>query len=76
VDPLTGLGPPLKRQCSFHRPRANAVLREIIVHGSPENFDLIAKNEKALPWLSLGQNIQFILDKTIYEVYAADISSK
>jgi Ca-activated chloride channel family protein len=37
--------------------------------GSPEYFDLIAKNEKALPWLSLGQNIQFILEKTIYEIY-------
>jgi Ca-activated chloride channel family protein len=37
--------------------------------GSPEYFDLIAKNEKVLPWLALGQNVQFILDKTIYEVY-------
>jgi hypothetical protein len=37
--------------------------------GSPEYFDLIAKNEKVLPWLALGQNIQFVLDKTIYEVY-------
>jgi Ca-activated chloride channel family protein len=40
-----------------------------IQFGSPEYFDLIAKNEKALPWLALGQNVQFILDKTIYEVY-------
>jgi Ca-activated chloride channel homolog len=37
--------------------------------GSPEYFDLIAKNEKVLPWMALGQNVQFVLDKTIYEVY-------
>lgn len=37
--------------------------------GSPEYFDLIAKNDKVLPWVALGQNVQFILDKTIYEVY-------
>jgi Ca-activated chloride channel family protein len=37
--------------------------------GSPEYFDLIAKNEKVVQWLALGQNVQFILDKTIYEVY-------
>jgi Ca-activated chloride channel homolog len=40
-----------------------------IQFGSPEYFDLVAKNEKALQWLALGQNIQFILDKTIYEIY-------
>jgi Ca-activated chloride channel family protein len=37
--------------------------------GSPEYFELIAKNQKILPWLALGQNVQFVLDKTIYEVY-------
>jgi len=37
--------------------------------GSAEYFDLIAKNEKVLPWLALGQNVRFVLDKTIYEVY-------
>jgi Ca-activated chloride channel family protein len=37
--------------------------------GSAEYFDLIAKNEKVLPWLALGQNVQFILDSTVYEVY-------
>jgi Ca-activated chloride channel family protein len=40
-----------------------------IQFGSPEYFDLLAKNEKALPWLALGQNIQFVLEKTIYEIY-------
>jgi hypothetical protein len=37
--------------------------------GSTEYFDLIAKNKKALQWLALGQNVQFVLDKTIYEIY-------
>lgn len=37
--------------------------------GSPEYFALVAKNDKVLPWLALGQNVQFVLDKTIYEVY-------
>ena len=40
-----------------------------IQFGSPEYFDLIAKNDKAQQWLALGQNIRFILDKTIYEIY-------
>jgi Ca-activated chloride channel family protein len=40
-----------------------------IQFGSPEYFELIAKNDKALQWLALGQNIQFILEKTIYEIY-------
>ena len=29
----------------------------------------IAKNPKALPWLALGQNVQFVLDNTIYDIY-------
>ena len=37
--------------------------------GSPEYFDLIRKNPKAVNWLSLGQNVQFVLDGTVYEVY-------
>jgi len=37
--------------------------------GSPEYFDLIAKNEKVVQWLALGQNVQFVLDNTTYEVY-------
>jgi len=40
-----------------------------IQFGSPEYFDLLATHEKALPWLALGQNIQFVLDDTIYDVY-------
>jgi len=40
-----------------------------IQFGSTEYFDLIAKNDKILPWLALGQNIQFVLDNSIYEIY-------
>jgi len=37
--------------------------------GSPEYFDLIAKNAQMLPWLALGQNVQFIFNNTLYDIY-------
>ncbi len=37
--------------------------------GSPEYFDFSARNPKANPWLALGQDLSFVLDDTIYEVY-------
>jgi hypothetical protein len=37
--------------------------------GSSEYFAFAAKNRQALPWLALGQNVQFVLDGTVYEVY-------
>ncbi|MCX6921612.1 MAG: VIT domain-containing protein [Verrucomicrobia bacterium] len=40
-----------------------------IQFGSAEYFDLVAKNSKALPWLALGQNVQFLLDNTVYDIY-------
>ena len=40
-----------------------------IQFGSQEYFDFAAKNSKALPWLALGQNVQFVLNSTIYEIY-------
>ena len=40
-----------------------------IQFGSQEYFDLIARSPKALPWLALGQNVQFVLDNTIYDIY-------
>jgi Ca-activated chloride channel family protein len=40
-----------------------------IQFGSVEYFELVAKNAKALPWLALGQNVQFILDDTFYDIY-------
>jgi Ca-activated chloride channel family protein len=36
---------------------------------SPEYFDFAAKNKQALPWLALGQNVQFVLDGVVYEIY-------
>jgi Ca-activated chloride channel family protein len=40
-----------------------------IQFGSTEYFDLITKQPKALPWLALGQNVQFVLDGTVYDIY-------
>jgi Ca-activated chloride channel homolog len=40
-----------------------------IQFGSAEYFELITKNAKALPWLALGQNVQFVLDNTVYDIY-------
>jgi Ca-activated chloride channel family protein len=36
---------------------------------SPEYFELARKEPKALPWLALGEEVQFELNKTVYEVY-------
>jgi Ca-activated chloride channel family protein len=36
---------------------------------SPEYFDFLAKNQQALPWLALGQNVQFVLNGVVYEIY-------
>jgi len=40
-----------------------------IQFGSPEYFDLIARNSKVSPWLALGQQVQFVIDNTIFEIY-------
>jgi len=40
-----------------------------IQFGSSDYFDLMAKNSKVLPWLALGQNVQFIYNDTIYDIY-------
>ena len=37
--------------------------------GSTEYFDFMTKHPKAAAWLALGQNVQFVLDNTIYEIY-------
>jgi Ca-activated chloride channel family protein len=39
-----------------------------IQFGSPEYFDFVAKHSEALPWLALGQNVEFVLEKTVYLV--------
>jgi Ca-activated chloride channel family protein len=40
-----------------------------IQFNSPEYFALAANEPKALPWLALGQNVQFVLNGTVYDVY-------
>lgn len=43
--------------------------RQRIQFNSAEYFAFAAKNTRALPWLALGQNVQFVLDGTVYEIY-------
>jgi Ca-activated chloride channel family protein len=40
-----------------------------IQFNSPDYFAFAAKNPKALPWLAIGQNVQFVLDETVCEIY-------
>ena len=40
-----------------------------IQFGTAEYFSLLAKNPAAQPWLALGQNVQFVLGDTIYEIH-------
>jgi Ca-activated chloride channel family protein len=40
-----------------------------IKFNSPEYFDLANSKPGALPWLALGQNVQFVLDGEVYEIY-------
>jgi Ca-activated chloride channel homolog len=43
--------------------------RQRIQFNSAEYFAFAAKERRALPWLALGQNVQFVLDDTLYEIY-------
>ena len=36
--------------------------------GSDEYFDLLTKHPDAAPWLSLGVNVQLVLDETVYDI--------
>jgi len=40
-----------------------------IQFGSADYFELAARHPQALPWLALGQNVQFVLENTIYDIY-------
>jgi Ca-activated chloride channel family protein len=40
-----------------------------IQFNSTEYFALAAKEPQALPWLALGQNVQFVMRDTVYEIY-------
>ena len=37
--------------------------------GSAEYFEFAAKHKEALPWLALGNNVTFLLQGTVYEIY-------
>lgn len=43
--------------------------RRRIQFNSTDYFAFAAKHPRVLPWLALGQNVQFVLDGTIYEIY-------
>ncbi len=43
--------------------------RQRLQFNSKEYFAFAAKEKRALPWLALGQNVQFVLDDTLYEIY-------
>jgi Ca-activated chloride channel family protein len=40
-----------------------------IQFGSTEYFDLLKKHPSTVPWLAQGQNVQFVLENTAYEIY-------
>jgi hypothetical protein len=40
-----------------------------IQFGSQDYFDFAAKHPQALAWLALGQNVQFVLANTLYEIH-------
>jgi hypothetical protein len=40
-----------------------------IQFNSAEYFDLISKQPQSLPWLALGNNVQFVLNGAVYEIY-------
>jgi Ca-activated chloride channel family protein len=43
--------------------------RQRIQFNSSEYFAFAAKESRALPYLALGQNVQFVLDDIVYEIY-------
>ncbi len=43
--------------------------RQRIQFNTKEYFEFAAKDRRALPWLALGNNVQFVLDDTLYEIY-------
>ncbi len=52
--------------------KAQNAKRQRIQFNSKEYFAFAAKERRALPWLALGQNVQFVLDDTLYEIYDAN----
>ena len=48
---------------------AKAAKSQRIKFASAEYFDLLAKNAEAAQWLALGQNVQFTIGDTLYDVF-------
>ena len=46
-----------------------ATKRVRLQFNSPEYFAFAASNNAARPWLALGQNVQFVLNGQVYEIY-------
>ena len=49
--------------------RQQNVRRQRLQFNTPAYFAFAATNAAARPWLALGQNVQFVLNGTIYEIY-------
>ena len=47
-----------------------------VAFGSAEYFDLLKKQPQARAWLALGQNVQFLLNGTIYEIFDDTVKDK
>ena len=51
---------------------AGADVRGVRIHTvsrrAAEYFDFVAKHPQATPWLAMGQNVQFVLAGTVYEI--------
>ncbi len=47
-----------------------------LAFNSAAYFDFAANHPDARPWLALGQNVQFVLDGTVYEITAPDDASE
>jgi hypothetical protein len=49
--------------------KAKDAKRVRLQFGTQDYFDFIAKHSEALSWTALGQNVQFVLQGVIYEIY-------
>ena len=49
--------------------KAGAAKRVRVQFGSKEYFDLAVRHPETTRWLALGQNVQFVLNRTLYEIF-------
>jgi hypothetical protein len=49
--------------------KQQAAKRVRLQFNTPEYFAFAASNSAARPWLALGQNVQFVLNGQVYEIY-------